>query len=50
MDIILKFARTNPWAGIAKYKNCKDYISTYWTRSGNRYTCLLYTSDAADEL
>ena len=23
MDIILKFARTNPWAGIAKYKNCK---------------------------
>ena len=40
MDIILKFARTNPWAGIAKYKNCKDYISTYWTRSGNRYTGL----------
>lgn len=40
MEVILRFARKNPWAGIAKYKNCKDYISTYWTRSGNRYTGL----------
>ena len=38
MEVILKFARVNPWAGIAKYKNCYDYIGTYWTRSGNRYT------------
>lgn len=45
MDVILKFARNNPWAGIAKYKNCKDYISSYWTRSGNRYTGLS-TEDA----
>lgn len=40
MEVVLKFARNNPWAGIAKYKNCKDYISTYWTRSGNLYTGL----------
>lgn len=40
MEVILKFARKNPWAGIAKYKNCKDYIGPYWTRSGNRYTGL----------
>lgn len=40
MEVILKFARVNPWAGIAKYKNCYDYIGTYWTRSGNRYTGL----------
>lgn len=40
MEVVLKFARVNPWAGIAKYKNCYDYIGTYWTRSGNRYTGL----------
>lgn len=40
MEVILRFARVNPWAGIAKYKNCYDYIGTYWTRSGNRYTGL----------
>lgn len=38
MEVVLKFARVNPWAGIAKYKNCYDYISTYWTRAGNIYT------------
>ena len=40
MEVVLKFDRNNPWAGIAKYKNCKDYISTYFTRSGNIYTGL----------
>lgn len=45
MQVVLKFARVNPWAGIAKYKNCYDYIGTYWTRSGNRYTGLS-TEDA----
>ena len=35
MEVVLKFARVNPWAGIAKYKNCYDYIGTYWTRAGN---------------
>lgn len=40
MEVVLKFARNNPWAGIAKYKNCKDYIGTYLTRSGSVYTGL----------
>lgn len=48
MEVILRFARNNPWAGIAKYKDCKDYISTYWTRSGNIYTGL--TPDDARRL
>lgn len=40
MDVVLKFARVNPWAGIAKYKNCYDYIGPYWTRTGVIYTGL----------
>lgn len=40
MEVVLKFARTNPWAGIAKYKNCYDYIGPYWTKAGNFYTGL----------
>ena len=48
MEILLKFARVNPWAGIAKYKDCKEYIGSYWTRSGNKYTGL--TQEEAREL
>mgnify|MGYP000162902281 FL=1 len=40
MEVVLKFARVNPWAGIAKYKNCYDYIGTYWTKAGNIHTGL----------
>ena len=40
MEVELKFARVNPWAGIAKYKNCYDYIGPNFTRSGNIYTGL----------
>lgn len=40
MKVELRFARVNPWAGIAKYKNCYDYISSYLTRAGNIYTGL----------
>ena len=40
MEVELRFARVNPWAGIAKYKNCYDYIGPYFTRSGNIYTGL----------
>lgn len=40
MEVVLKFAHINPWAGITKYKNCYDYISSYLTRAGNRYTGL----------
>lgn len=48
MEVLLKFARINPWAGIAKYKDCKEYIGSYWTRSGNKYTGL--TQEQAREL
>lgn len=48
MEVRLKFARVNPWAGITKYKNCFDYISSYLTRSGNHYTGL--TPEKAREL
>lgn len=40
MEVELRFARVNPWAGIAKYKNCYDRITPYLTRSGNIYTGL----------
>lgn len=40
MEATLRFIRTNPWLGITKFKNCADYIGSYWTRSGNRYTGL----------
>ena len=40
MEVELKFARINPWAGISKYKNCYDYIGPYFTRAGNIYTGL----------
>lgn len=48
MEVTLKHIKTNPWAGITKYNNCSDYIGSYWTRSGNRYTGL--TSDDAVRL
>lgn len=40
MEVILQFAHIDPWVGITKYKNCFDYIGTYLTRSGNKYTGL----------
>lgn len=40
MEATLRFIRTNPWLGITKFNNCADYIGSYWTRSGNRYTGL----------
>lgn len=40
MEATLKFIKLNPWVGITKYKGCADYIGSYWTRSGNRYTGL----------
>ena len=48
MEVILRFKTKDPWAGIAKYKNCYDYIAPYWTRSGNKYTGL--TEDEAKRL
>ena len=40
MVVELKIKKKNPWAGLLKYKGCADYISSYWTRSGMRYTGL----------
>lgn len=40
MEVILKRKGKNAWANVVKYKNCFDYISPYWTRSGNVYTGL----------
>lgn len=40
MEIIVRIIKSNPWTGITKWPMCYDYISTYWTRSGNIYTGL----------
>lgn len=40
MVVELKIKKKNPWAGLLKYKGCTDFISSYWTRSGMRYTGL----------
>lgn len=38
MEVIVRIIKTNPWTGITKWSTCYDYISSYWTRSGNLYT------------
>jgi hypothetical protein len=40
MEVILRPLRKNQWAGLYKYKNCSDYLGTYFTRSGAIYTGL----------
>ena len=40
MEVIVRIIKSNPWTGITKWPACYDYISTYWTRSGNIYTGL----------
>lgn len=40
MEVVLKRKHKDPWSNVIKYKNCFDYISPYWTRSGNIYTGL----------
>lgn len=40
MKVILRHKKAHPWSGINKYRNCQDYIGTYYTRSGVRYTGL----------
>jgi len=40
MEVILRPLRKDAWAGVHKYKNCSDYIGTYYTRAGNIYTGL----------
>lgn len=48
MEVILRPLIRSNWAGVFKYKNCKDYISSYFTRSGLLYTGLR-PEDGVDE-
>lgn len=38
MEVIVRMTKVNPWTGLIKWSNCFDYIASYWTRSGSRYT------------
>lgn len=40
MEVIVRILKSNPWTGIVKWSTTYDYIGSYWTRSGNRYTGL----------
>lgn len=40
MEVMLRPLRHNDWAGVFKFKNCADYLGTYFTRSGQIYTGL----------
>ena len=40
MEVIVKIIKSNPWTGITKWPTCFDWVGSYWTRSGNRYTGL----------
>ena len=48
MEVIVRMTKVNPWTGLIKWSNCFDFISSYWTRSGSRYTGL--KADKAREL
>ena len=40
MQVEFKLLKKSPWSGLIKYKNCFDYVSPYFTRSGSIYTGL----------
>ncbi len=48
MEVIVRIIKSNPWTGITKWPTCYDYVSSYWTRSGNLYTGL--TAEDAERL
>lgn len=48
MEVIVRMTKVNPWTGLIKWSNCFDYLGSYWTRSGSRYTGL--TKEEATEL
>ena len=48
MEVIVRIIKANPWTGLTKWSTCYDYISSYWTRSGNIYTGL--TAEDAERL
>lgn len=45
MRVILRPTNRHTWSNVVKYKNCYDYLTPYFTRSGNIYTGIL-TEDA----
>lgn len=40
MEVIVRMTKTNPWTGLIKWSTCFDYLGSYWTRTGSRYTGL----------
>jgi hypothetical protein len=40
MRVILRPINRHTWSNVIKYKNCFDYLTPYFTRSGNTYTGL----------
>ena len=40
MEVIVRMTKVDPWTGLIKWDNCVDYVGSYWTRSGSRYTGL----------
>lgn len=40
MEVIVRMTKVDPWTGLIKWDNCFDYVGSYWTRSGSRYTGL----------
>jgi hypothetical protein len=41
MRVILRPTSRHTWSNVVKYKNCYDYLTPYFTRSGNTYTGLI---------
>lgn len=50
MEVILRPLRKNQWAGVFKYKNCSDYLGSYWTRSGSLYTGLTKEDGVSEDI
>lgn len=46
MEVIIRPLLKNQWAGIIRFKNCDDYVGTYFTRSGNLHTGLTEEDEA----
>ena len=40
MEVIVRIIKSNPWTGLTKWSKCFDYLSPYYTRTGNYYTGL----------
>lgn len=49
MEVMLRPLRHNDWAGVFKFKNCADYLGTYFTRSGQIYTGLRQEDGVSEE-